>query len=521
MTIQKPYRHPYIDAFIETHLNPSYDTPQNGRTFDQIRTIIDHEIRSRRVRDPQGCFYVEKEVTRDTIARFYATPRSVTFLTAPETQKSGSYKQMTPGIRICNEEDRLTRSRVAVLKFTKESNQNAKEIEMLRRFREFDIAPAILEHFKTTTSDSNTNEILIETLYSGGDLEQFEHRNVPALSAERVAFIAYQILRIVKIIHEEGFVHRDIKPSNFLLKDHENDIVKACDLGSLYEPLSPKPQDCPCIGTPMYQSPESALSILVDSKTSNLPPADVWAIGMSIGRLLRNIQIRQLTSTPVPRPTQRQLLERISRIGRPPTISDADLSIAKLAAKCLEPNPDRRPTVQAVLQDRLMMQSLMTGTPFMAAILKELIPINQIYVDLLGIDFERLREEHFGLTKNLFEETKLQIIDASASTTPDFVASLRNRMTVHSSSNEGSSPQSIDRASSPITRIESVSSALPPDTTSDGPTFSPATQAASSFPRRANESSNQAYVAAADLLIERFRRRSARPAINPSDDNQQ
>jgi serine/threonine-protein kinase len=113
-----------------------------------------------------------------------------------------------------------------------------------------------------------------------------------ALTHERVAFIASQVLSALVSAHEAGIVHRDLKPDNVFLTSLAgvSDVVKVLDFGiaklgaagfsggggraAIAAPGTPRMTVTgDVLGTPGYMSPEQARGREVDART------DLYATG--------------------------------------------------------------------------------------------------------------------------------------------------------------------------------------------------------------------------------------------------
>jgi serine/threonine-protein kinase len=108
--------------------------------------------------------------------------------------------------------------------------------------------------------DDQTPYLVMELLVgrSLGDLL----RHVGSLDIDLVLDIAKQVLSVLHVAHERGFVHRDIKPDNIFLADvvGRPPLVKVLDFGiataDCEEGLTTKGN---VVGTPAYMSPEQVM----------------------------------------------------------------------------------------------------------------------------------------------------------------------------------------------------------------------------------------------------------------------
>jgi len=98
-------------------------------------------------------------------------------------------------------------------------------------------------------------------------------------SAERIAFVASQVLSALSAAHAANVVHRDLKPDNVFLTTLSGlqDIVKLLDFGVaklLNSRHSEKlTQTGSVLGTPAYMAPEQARGASIDHRS------DLYAVG--------------------------------------------------------------------------------------------------------------------------------------------------------------------------------------------------------------------------------------------------
>ncbi|HEY3349637.1 MAG TPA: protein kinase [Thermoanaerobaculia bacterium] len=209
---------------------------------------------------------------------------------------------------------------------------------------------AIYSFEEIPSSSSSTRHLLVMELVEGDDLAvRLASGPVPI---EELLSIARQIAEALEAAHEKGIVHRDLKPAN--VKVAPGGRVKLLDFGIAKAiQLAPAETQAPTatvsptlagvvLGTPAYMSPEQARGDLVDART------DVWAFGCLLCEMVTG-------RSPFQRRTTAETLAAI--FGEPPRLAELAWREAPplrtLAARCLERDPERRPSSGRFLVEAL------------------------------------------------------------------------------------------------------------------------------------------------------------------------
>jgi serine/threonine-protein kinase len=156
--------------------------------------------------------------------------------------------------------------------------------------------------------------------------------------AERVAFVASQVLSALAAAHTANVVHRDLKPDNVFLTNLSGlrDIVKLLDFGVAKlmnarhnEKLT---QTGSVLGTPAYMAPEQARGANVDHRS------DLYAVGCMMYEALAG-------KPPFAAENYNALLFEIQRAVPTPIEvlrPDIDPALAAVVARAMAKNPDER-----------------------------------------------------------------------------------------------------------------------------------------------------------------------------------
>lgn len=150
-------------------------------------------------------------------------------------------------------------------------------------------------------------------------------------SEKDAAELVYQIVAVVKYLHNKGIVHRDLKPENLLFEDETAKRLKLCDFG-LAEKIKEGEIMYNVVGSPTYMAPEITLG------TGYGKPVDMYSIGVIMYILLCGYP---------PFEPEEGIIDL--EFPSPEWDSIAD-SVKKLISLLLEKDPSKRPTAEQVLQ---------------------------------------------------------------------------------------------------------------------------------------------------------------------------
>ncbi|XP_062415817.1 hormonally up-regulated neu tumor-associated kinase homolog A [Pungitius pungitius] len=191
------------------------------------------------------------------------------------------------------------------------------------------------------TLETENSYYMAMELCAGGDLmDRICDRK--RLEEKEVRRYTHQILSAVEHLHQRGIVHRDLKIENFLLDEHNN--IKIVDFGLSNtlkaESLSLELLKTQC-GSPAYAAPE----LLAHRKYG--PKVDVWSIGVSMFAMLTGTLPFTVEPFNIKQLHQKMVNREMNSIP-----SDISKGAVAFVLSLLEPDPAKRPSVKAAIEER-------------------------------------------------------------------------------------------------------------------------------------------------------------------------
>jgi eukaryotic-like serine/threonine-protein kinase len=151
------------------------------------------------------------------------------------------------------------------------------------------------------------------------------------LPEARLNKVALRTAAALAAIHRAGIVHRDFKPGNVLLG---RDGAKVIDFG-IARVADSVPLTTGPLGTPSYMAPEQ----IEDEPVG--PPADVFAWGATM-------VFAATGRPPFGTGPSAAVMRRVT--SRPPDLGDLQGPLRELVERCLDKNPQARPTARRLVQ---------------------------------------------------------------------------------------------------------------------------------------------------------------------------
>ena len=194
---------------------------------------------------------------------------------------------------------------------------------------------------KLFAADANENEGTIKFLFEYAPTSAISLMQRKTLTNQEIIIFFHAICDAAAFLHSRNppILHRDLKPENLLVS--ALGIPKLCDFGSATTTIyHPNPDNIPYIQqdidantTQSYRSPE-----MIDLYGQNPigPPADVWALGCTLYKLI--------TKDDLYKPEDRLAILQ-GRVTIPP---GCDPAFAQTITACLQIDQTKRPTAAQI-----------------------------------------------------------------------------------------------------------------------------------------------------------------------------
>ncbi|XP_068433655.1 hormonally up-regulated neu tumor-associated kinase homolog [Clinocottus analis] len=276
------------------------------------------------------------KVPRELLRNFPHSKRVGTYLVGKMINK-GSFAKVMEGLHIGTGEK--VAIKVIDKKKARQDSYVLKNMKREPRIHQMVRHPHIVVLLETLETE-NSYYMAME-LCAGGDLmDRICDRK--RLEEREVRRYTRQILSAVEHLHKHGIVHRDLKIENFLLDEHNN--IKIVDFGLSNtlkaESLSLELLNTQC-GSPAYAAPE----LLAHRKYG--PKVDVWSVGVSMFAMLTGTLPFTVEPFNIKQLHQKMVNGEISSIP-----SDISKGAVVFVLSLLEPDPAKRPSVRAAMEER-------------------------------------------------------------------------------------------------------------------------------------------------------------------------
>ncbi|KJE98046.1 serine/threonine-protein kinase 4 [Capsaspora owczarzaki ATCC 30864] len=236
------------------------------------------------------------------------------------------------------------------------------EVDMMRNLR----SPYIVRYFGCYYKDQFL-WIAMEFADAGSIADLI--RQGP-LNEEQISTICYQVLKGLEYLHSMKKLHRDIKAGNILLSSRGR--IKLADFGisAQIDGTGQKSMVAHTLGSPYWLAPEVIEN--PDSAAAITAKSDIWSLGITA------IEMAEQTPPNFKLNPIAAMFKMVN--GPPPTFKEPEKwsqDFQGFINRCLEKNPDFRPSASDMLFHTFSLKARSTGV-----------------LQRLALDYQRLLEEH-------------------------------------------------------------------------------------------------------------------------------
>ncbi|MEB3323609.1 MAG: serine/threonine-protein kinase, partial [Synechococcaceae cyanobacterium] len=193
-------------------------------------------------------------------------------------------------------------------------------------------------------------QLFLSMEYVGGRDLASVLRSIGRLPEEKALDIARQLCAGLAALHDRGVLHRDLKPANVMLDEEGRLRITDFGLAGVAEQIAGSDLRS---GTPLYMAPEQLEGREVSARS------DIYSLGLVLYEVFTGHKAYDAETI--------EQLRELQRSGTPASISsqvsEVDPAVERIVARCLEPDPERRPPSAMVVAT-----ALPGGDPLAAAL---------------------------------------------------------------------------------------------------------------------------------------------------------
>uniref|UniRef100_A0A7S2RNI8 non-specific serine/threonine protein kinase n=1 Tax=Mucochytrium quahogii TaxID=96639 RepID=A0A7S2RNI8_9STRA len=233
---------------------------------------------------------------------------------------------------------------VKIIPVDEDMNELQKEIEILKHCKD----EFVVQYIGSYQEPEPDRIWIVMELCIAGSVNDLIHICQIRFNEEEIRVICASVLLGLHYLHINKMIHRDVKAGNILITDDGH--IKLADFGVSAQLTSNQSKRRTVIGTPFWMAPE------VISESSYDGKADIWSLGITM------IEMAEMEPPYSNIHPMRAIFMIPSR--PPPTFEKPENwspEMNNFLARCLEKNPDDRPTAEQLMND-----------PFVSDIVEEL-----------------------------------------------------------------------------------------------------------------------------------------------------
>jgi len=256
-------------------------------------------------------------------------------------------------------EDLKTKEKCA-LKVLKDSVKARREIDLHWKASGCKHIVNIRDVYENTYNGQKCLLVVMEKMEGGELFNRIQEKKT--FTEKEAAEIVKDICLAVKFLHDCNVAHRDLKPENLLYTKKGSDaILKLTDFGFAKETVIKDELQTPCY-TPYYVAPE----VLGPEKYDK--SCDIWSLGVIMYILICGYPpFFSHHGQPISPGMKRRIRSGQYEFPRPEW-DQVSSDCKDLIRECLKTNPDERPTINQVIENKWIAQyEVVPATPLVTS----------------------------------------------------------------------------------------------------------------------------------------------------------
>jgi len=246
------------------------------------------------------------------------------------------------------------------LKVLKDSHKARREIDLHWKASGCKHIVNIKDVYENTYNGQKCLLVVMEIMEGGELFSRIQEKK--SFTEKEAAEIVKDICLAVKFLHDCNVAHRDLKPENLLYSRADSSgVLKLTDFGFAKETIIKDELQTPCY-TPYYAAPE----VLGPEKYDK--SCDIWSLGVIMYILICGYPpFYSHHGQPISPGMKRRIRGGQYEFPRPEW-TDVSNDCKNLIRECLKTNPDERPTIDQVIENKWISQhEVVPDTPLVTS----------------------------------------------------------------------------------------------------------------------------------------------------------
>merc|ERR1711874_801207 len=246
------------------------------------------------------------------------------------------------------------------LKVLKDSTKARREIDLHWKASGCKHIVNIMDVYENTYNGEKCLMVVMEIMEGGELFNRIQEKK--SFTEKEAAEIVKDICLAVKFLHDCNVAHRDLKPENLLYSAKgSSGILKLTDFGFAKETMITNQLQTPCY-TPYYVAPE----VLGPEKYDK--SCDIWSLGVIMYILICGYPpFYSHHGRPISPGMKRRIRSGQYEFPKPEW-TNVSTECKNLIKLCLKTNPDERPTIDQVIENKWISQhEVVPDTPLVTS----------------------------------------------------------------------------------------------------------------------------------------------------------